>query len=293
MNLTRLRYFVAVAEELHFGRAADRLHMAQPPLSQQIRQLEKEISTELFDRTTRRVELTAAGRTLYPEAVRLLRNADTVERLMAEHSDGETGVLRVGFVDSASYAVMPQFLRAYRERWPRVRFELNTMSSEAQRVALAQGVIDIGIARTRGTEPGLSHTVILEERLHVALSAGHPFADRPSVGLHELAGQSFISFSRSESPALSSELHSMLQQVGVDYAPVIEAEEYTTIVGLVAAGEGIAVVPESVRSFQPERLVYVPISDPAAAVRLMLLTREDEQLQVVRHALELAAERFD
>lgn len=292
MNLTRLRYFVVLADELHFGRAAQRLHMAQPPLSQAIRQLEAEVGSPLFDRTTRRVELTAAGHVLLPEAQRLLTQSEVVDRLMAEHRDGESGQLRVGFVDSSSYAVMPQFLRAYRERWPGVRFELRTMSSEAQRHALADGAIDIGIARTRGTEPGIDHTLILEEKLYVALSSSHRLAARKSTTLSQLAGESFISFSQTESPALTGELRLMLEDAGAAYDPVIEAEEYTTIIGLVAAGEGIAVVPAAVRSFAPPSLVYVPLRDANAVSRLMLLTRKTEQLRVVQQALELAEELF-
>lgn len=292
MNLTRLQYFVVVADELHFGRAAERLHMAQPPLSQQIRQLENDLGTKLFDRTTRSVELTDAGRTLYPQAQQLLAQADGLERLMAEHSAGVSGVLRLGFVDSASYAVMPQFLRAYRERHPAVSFELHTMSSEAQRAALANGTIDVGIARTRGTEPGIAHAVILEESLFVAVSSAHRLSDRKSTSLGQLAGEAFISFSQTESPAFSAELRSMLEAAGCVYQPVIEAEEYTTIVGLVAAGEGIAVVPAAVRSFRPPNLEYVRLRDRHATTRLMLITREGEPLNIVRRALDVAADVF-
>ncbi|MEM7095960.1 MAG: LysR substrate-binding domain-containing protein [Actinomycetota bacterium] len=292
MNLVRLRYFVAVAEELHFGRAADRLHMAQPPLSQQIRQLEQEVGSDLFTRTTRRVELTGAGRTLLPEARRLLAQADSVDRLMTEHREGEAGELRLGFVDSASYQVMPQFLRAHRRRHPNVTFELHSMSSEAQRTALLDGSIDIGIARTRGTEAGLDHRVILEERLFVAVSSDHRLADQSTTSLQQLRGESFVSFSRTQSPALTEELRRLLSDADVDYAPIIEAEEYTTIVGLVAAGEGVAIVPAAVRSFQPPNLAYVRLRDAGTTTRLMLLTRADERLRLVRHAIDLAETVF-
>ncbi len=292
MNLTRLRYFLAVADELHFGRAATKLHMAQPPLSQQIQQLEREVGADLFDRTTRRVNLTTAGRTLQPLAQKLIMQADAVDRLMAQHREGESGELRLGFVDSSSYAVMPKLLRAYRGRWPEVTFALRTMSSEAQRQALDQGVIDVGIARTHGTENGLQHTLILEERLLVAVSTDHRLAKRATTTLRQLEGESFISFSQTKSPALTAELRAMLEAAGVAYDPIIEAEEYTTIVGLVAAGEGIAVVPAAVCSFEPPNLVYVPLRDQVATTRLMLLTRDDETLPVVRQALELAADLF-
>ncbi|MGI9599299.1 MAG: LysR family transcriptional regulator, partial [Acidimicrobiales bacterium] len=147
MNLRRLRYFVAVADELHFGRAAKRLHMAQPPLSQQIRQLEAELGVTLFERSTRRVTLTDAGRLFYPEAQRLLVEADSVERRVAEIRSGDGGTLRLGFVDSASYEVMPRLLRAHRQRWPSVEYELLSMSTDAQHESLVGRRIDLGIGR--------------------------------------------------------------------------------------------------------------------------------------------------
>ena len=292
MNLTRLRYFTMLATELHFGRAAERLHIAQPPLSQQIRLLEKEVGSALFDRTTRRVELTTAGRMLLPRAERLVADAEAAERLMAEYQAGGTGVLRLGFVDSASYEVMPRFLRAYRERWPGVRFELLTMSSDTQSSALAAGELDLGIARARGNEAGMTHTMILEEQLYLAVSASHRLAGRGSTTLSQLEGESFIGFTRTQSPALSAELATLMATNGVDYDPIIEAEEYTTIIGLVAAGEGIAVVPAAVRSFQPADLHYIALRDPDATTRLMLLSRRGEQLKVVHQALDLAADLF-
>lgn len=292
MNLTRLRYFIAVAEELHFGRAAERLHMAQPPLSQQIRLLEKELGSDLFDRTTRRVELTTAGRLLEPEARQLVNQADALDRLMTDYQAGDTGLLRLGFVDSSSYEVMPRFLRAYRENWPGVRFELLTMSSDTQRAALAAGDLDLGIARTRGNESGIAQTVILEERLYLAISTSHRLAPRRSTTLRQLRGESFIGFTRTQSPALSAEVGALLAASDVEYSPIIEAEEYTTIVGLVAAGEGIAIVPSAVRSFQPTNVTYVELRDTDATTRLMLLSRSGEKLKVVRNALELAADLF-
>jgi len=292
MNLTRLRYFTVVADELHFGRAADRLHIAQPPLSQQIRLLEKEIGSQLFERTTRSVELTAAGQLLEPEAKRLVAQADALARLMASYQSGDTGLLRLGFVDSAAYEVMPQFLRAYRERWPGVRFELLTMSSDAQRAALASGDLDLGIARTRGDQPGINQTMILEEPMCLAVSTSHRLASRRSTTLRQLRSEAFIGFTRTQSPALSAELTALLAANGVNYDPVIEAEEYTTIIGLVAAGEGIAIVPSAVRSFQPANLTYVNLRDPEATTRLMLLSRSSEKLKVVHNALELATVLF-
>jgi len=287
VNLRRLGYFVVLAEELHFGRAAATLNMAQPPLSQQIRRLEAELGVALFERTTRRVELTSAGRLLYPQAQHLLAQAHSLERIMDECRTGGRGLLRLGFVDSSSYEVMPRLLREYRQRWPDVTFELHTMSSERQRLALLAGDLDLGIARSVRASPELRSTTMLEEPLFVAIDAGHRLAKAKSV-----AGCAFVGFDRTASPGLHAELEELLRQARVDYNPGIEAEEYTTILGLVAAGEGVAVVPAVVRTFQPPDLVYVPIRDPEATMRLLMLSRSDEELLVVEQALDLAAELF-
>lgn len=292
MNLRRLRYFVTVAEELHFGRAAERLHMAQPPLSQQIRKLEEDLDLSLFDRSTRSVNLTDAGEALLVQAHRLLATSDSVDRFLDDFRAGDAGKLRLGFVDSSAYEVMPRFLREYRKRWPSVEFELRSMSSDQQRAALTNGEIDLGIGRTMGDGSGVEATPIISETLYLAVPSGHRLAEAKSVRLSRLDGQNFIGFDSSVSPTLHAELVGMFAAVGVGYRPIIEATEYTSILGLVAAGEGVAVVPAGVRSFQPAELRYVKISDAAAVVRLMMLRRRGENVRLVERGLVLATELF-
>jgi len=292
VNLQRLRYFVAVAEELHFGRAAERLHMSQPPLSQQIRLLEHELGTALFDRSTRRVSLTDAGTFLYPEAVRLLTAADGVDRLMDQHRHGRAGTLRVGFVDSAAYEVMPRVLSEYRRRWPRVGYELHTMSSDEQVRALRDGRIDLGIGRAAADSRSVEATLVMHEPLLVAVGASHRLAAAPQTSLRDLADESIIGFDRGVSPSLHAVLAGMLGAEGVTYDPIIEATEYATILGFVAAGEGIAIVPASVQTFRPPDLQYVTLRDRSAAVRLLLLTRAGEPPPLVAQALDVVAELY-
>ena len=292
MNLQRLRYFVAVAEELHFGRAAERLHMSQPPLSQQIRLLERELDTTLFDRSTRRVTLTDAGAFLYPEAVRLLSAADGVDRVMDQHRHGRAGTLRVGFVDSAAYEVMPRVLSEYRRRWPRVGYELHTMSSDEQVQALRAGRIDLGIGRAAADARNVEATLVMHEPLLVAVGASHRLAGAPQARLRDLAGESIIGFDRRVSPSLHAVLAGMLGAEGVTYDPIIEATEYATILGFVAAGEGIAIVPASVQTFRPPDLHYVTLRDRSASVRLLLLTRSGEAPPLVAQALDVVAELY-
>ena len=292
MNLQRLRYFVAVAEELHFGRAAERLHMSQPPLSQQIRLLERELDTALFDRSTRRVSLTDAGAFLYPEAVRLLATADGVDHLMDQHRHGQAGTLRVGFVDSAAYEVMPRVLSEYRRRWPRVGYELHTMSSDEQVQALREGRIDLGIGRAAADARNVEAMLVMHEPLLVAVGASHRLAAAPQTSLRNLAGESIIGFDRRVSPSLHAVLAGMLGTEGVPYDPIIEATEYATILGFVAAGEGIAIVPASVQTFRPPDLHYVTLRDRSASVRLLLLTRAGEPPPLVAQALDVVAELY-
>ena len=292
MNLQRLRYFVTVAEELHFGRAAARLHMSQPPLSQQIRLLERELDTPLFDRSTRRVSLTEAGAFLYPEAVRLLAAADGVDRLMDQRRHGQAGTLRVGFVDSAAYEVMPRVLSEYRHRWPRVDYGLHSMSSDEQVEALRAGRIDLGIGRAAADSQHVEATLLIHEPLLVAAGAAHRLAGATETRLRDLGGETIIGFDRGVSPSLHAVLAGMLGAEGVTYDPIIEATEYATIIGFVAAGEGLAIVPAGVQTFQPPGLHYVPLRDASASVPLLLLTRTGEPLPLVSHALEVASELY-
>ena len=266
--------------------------MSQPPLSQQIRLLERELDTALFDRSTRRVSLTDAGAFLYPEAVRLLATADGVERLMDQRRHGQAGTLRVGFVDSAAYEVMPRVLSEYRHRWTRVDYELHTMSSDEQVKALRTGRIDLGIGRAAADPGHVEATLVMNEPLLLATGTAHRLAALPEARLRDLAGEPIIGFDRGVSPSLHAVLAGMLSAESVAYDPIIEATEYTTILGFVAAGEGVALVPAGVQTLRPPGLHYVPVRDASASVPLLLLTRSGEPLPLVSQALEVVAELY-
>jgi len=292
VNLQRVRYFLAVADELHFGRAAARLHMAQPPLSQQIRLLEGEVGVKLFDRTTRRVVLTAAGEAFLPEAQRVVTAADSAERVMAEFRSGEGGLLRLGFVDSAAFEVMPRYLRAYRQRHPQVQHDLQIMSSSSQLDALRSGQIDVGISRTAGSNDDICTTTFRVEDLYFAVGPDNPLQKRKNASIATIDAGSMIGFDRRLSPSLHEQLQALFQRAGKSYEPIIEATEYTTILGLVASGEGTAIIPDGVRTFKPEGVQYVRISDDGAEMSMYLNHRSDESLRVVAQARALITEMF-
>ncbi|MDG2025929.1 MAG: LysR family transcriptional regulator [Acidimicrobiales bacterium] len=292
MHLDRLRYFVTVAEERHFGRAADRLHMSQPPLSQQIKLLEADIGVQLFDRCVRPIALTPAAIAILPDALRLLADSERLDRRMNDIAVGQGGLLRIGFVGSASYETMPAFLRRFQARWTKVDVTLASMTSDQQCDALAGGTIDLGIARTPGHRSGIRASPFLNERLVVGLDADHVLASRDSVSLADIAELALIGVDRNASTSLHVELRAMFDAHGHRYNPALEAADYPTILGLAASGQGLAVVPASVQSFRPPSLCYVPLSDEDATSWLILLSREDETSPLPGRAEEMMLELY-
>lgn len=285
VSLRRLEYFVAVADELHFGRAAALLHVAQPALSQQVRQLEADLDLTLFERTTRRVSLTPDGEAFLTHARGLLVSADGVLRAAAEIRGGARGHLRLAFVDSTAYEFVPRFLHRFRESWPDADVELLTMSSDEQARAIAAGDADLGIGRTVPARPAVDSGLLGLDRLVVAVPVDHAIAGQQSVRLRRLRDDTFVGFARDHSPSLHAEIRAMLAGHEIHYDPAIEATEYTTIVGLVAAGEGIALVPASIRHLQLPNVAYVPAADPGAALRLVRLSRIGEPQAIVANAI--------
>jgi len=274
LELRHLRSFVAVAEELSFRRAAQRLHIAQPPLSQQIKRLESEIGTLLLRRTSRHVELTDAGVVFLEHARRTLRDADLAVESARRTARGELGWLTVGFVDSAAYELLPPVLRAFRARAPGVRLELREIVTEAQLPALADE-LDVGLVREVEDLSGLRRILLLREPLLAALPIGHPLASRPRVQLAQLAAEPFILFPRASVPRVYDHLVALCRSAGFSPRTAQEAFQYPTMLGLVAAGFGIALVPTCVRALRRAGIVYVPVTDAAATSELSLVTAAD------------------
>lgn len=287
LDLRRLHYFTVVAEELHFGRAASRLNMAQPPLSQQIRRLEADLDLSLFNRNTRKVELTDAGRMLLTEAVAVLSRSGDLLNRVEQFRSGGSGVLRIGFVDSASYDVLPRFIRNYQNHHPNVTYELRTLTSDEQRVAILTGEIDLGIGRADFNDPQVTSTTIRREPLLIAVGSEHRLADQKSARLGRLKGEPQIGFDRAASPTLHLALQSLFAAHGLGYNPVLEASEYTTVLSLVASGQGVAIVPASVRTFQPPGLRYLRLADDQAHAEFRLYRRAGGESKLVENAVEL------
>lgn len=277
MELRHLRYFVAVAEELSFTRAADRLHMAQPPLSQQIRQLEDELGAQLFSRTRRRVELTETGQAVLPEARRVLAQAESLVRVARRFVAGEMGNLRVGFSSSAAYGIMPAMLRTFRSRCPAVSLILEERSTEEQIALLAVHQLDLGFVRLPVENPPapLTFNTIVHEPLVLALPHKHRLGRRRTVPMTALAEEPFIVVARQAAPGLYDQIEMLCRRAGFKPRIAQQAMEIQTIVGLVSAELGIAIVPASVRGLQGGRVVYRPLA-PASAFTEMALVYNHE-----------------
>ncbi|WP_299409572.1 LysR family transcriptional regulator [Acaryochloris sp. IP29b_bin.148] len=286
MEIRQLQYFLAVAEELSFGRAAERLLISQPPLSRQIRQLEQELGVELFHRTKRKVELTAAGTAFLPEVRQVLTQAKIAIQVAQRASRGEVGRLVVGFEASSTYDVIPASLKQYRERFPDVDLEVYGMTTEEQFDALLKQRIDIGFMVSPVKDERLSIETILEEPLIVALPEQHPLTAQDQVQIQDLAHEPFITFQRHRGCGLYDRTIVACQQANFSPVVVQEADEMQVILGFVAAGMGIALLSASVQQFQRPKVAYRQLSD-APQVDLSLASRCDNSNAVLQAFIEV------
>ena len=250
MELRQLRYFLAVAEELHFARAAERLPMTQPPLTVAIRRLEAERGAQLVDRTTRRVTLTPAGEAFRERVEAALGAIDEAAGDVAEVAAGRSGRLRVGFVSSASYTVLPEAVRAFRQRRPRIELVLTPLTSGEQLEELLDEGLDLGLVRDPGEVPGLQLELLGTEDLVAVLPETHPLAHSAEVDPAALEGEPMILFPYRLMPGFIARILGLFEPLGMRPHVVQRAIHQETVLGLVAAGLGISVLPESVGRFQ-------------------------------------------
>jgi DNA-binding transcriptional LysR family regulator len=287
MELRHLRYFAAVAEELHFSRAAARLHIAQPPLSQQIRRLERDLGVALFSRTRRRVDLTPAGRALLEEARRILAQADRAARIARRAGAGAIGQLALAFVPSADLDLLPRVLRLWRGRFPDVELDLQVLLPVAQMEALAAGRIQVGLLRLPVVA---DRAVVVEpiqsEPLVAVLPRRHRLARRPRVRLADLAGDTIMMFPRHVAPGYYDVMISAFRDAG--FTPsVFHPGTMQTNLALVSAGLGASLLPSSIRNLRRAGVVYRPLMPPVPRVELAVAYRRDERSAVLPAFLEL------
>ena len=266
VELRLWRQFIAVAEELHFGRAAQRLHMTQPPLTQAIANIERQLGVRLFDRTKRSVQLTATGQALLPEARELLVRAQALPGHARAAAHGELGRLRLAFVSTVGFGLLPKWVRAFRALHPQVEFELIEATGDVQLRSLERGEVDAGfMLHSPGFAPaGLEHLRIVREPLVLALPEQHPLATRRTLSQKAVLETPLVIFPRRIVPSLHDAIFGMYHASGREPRIAQEAIQMQTIVNLVSAGLGLAWVPESVQQFQRPGVTYRQIGGRTA-----------------------------
>lgn len=263
MELRHLRYFVVLAQELHFGRAAKRLAITQPPLSLNIRQLEEDVGARLFDRDHRRVRLTAAGAAFRVEAEALLARAEQARLLAREIGAGAVGRLRIGFVGSVLYRGLPQWLAEFRADHPRIDVALSELNSQDQIDALGRGELDVGFIHTDRLPPGLGSAPVHADTFLACVHEDHRLAARRRIALAEFDGEPFVLFSRTASPDYYARILALCRAAGFTPGVRHEVRHWLSVVSLVGQGIGVSVVPEPLRRAGIAGAVFRPLADAA------------------------------
>jgi DNA-binding transcriptional LysR family regulator len=281
-DIRQLRYFQAVAEELHFGRAAARLAIAQPALSRQIQQLEQELGTPLLRRTQRRVELLPAGALLLERSralqQELARTLSDVRRTGA----GELGRLSLGFIHSSTYGLLPSIIGRFRQQYPGIELQLHELPITAQHAALLRGTIDLGLLRVQAAPADLEVVPVMPDPFVLALPAKHALAHATRLRLKQLAGEPFVMFSKAEAPLFHDRVQALCEQAGFSPLVAQHATQIHTVIGLVGAGLGVAVVPASGRNLRPRQVRFVEIADKAEPVHVALGWRRGQETPAIK-----------
>lgn len=290
-----LRSFVAVAEELHFGRAARRLHLSQPPLTLQIQKLEAELGARLFERTKRSVALTEAGAVLLGRARHLLSEAARAAEEVGRVARGESGALTIGYTATASHLLLPRVVPLFRAAYPRLRLELREMRSSEQPDALRENRIELGIVCAPVVADGLRETPLLRERLVVVLPRTHRLSKRASVNARDLDGQAYVGVRPDIEPAWAEAAGRALRQAGANLHLVQETDTKIALLGMVAAGVGLSVVSESMATLARRGVVFRPLRGLSLSLPLSGLIsgsptpRAAAFMQLARHTFDKPA----
>lgn len=287
MEMRHLRCFVAVAEELHFGRAAERLHLSPPPVTLAIKELEAELGVLLFERTSRRIALTRPGEDALHDARAVLAATDTLSRRARETAQGLVGTLNLGFISLAAYSFLPPALRRFTEDFPRVKVSLQEGTTDQIASDVESGRLDLGFAFVTPDKPALlKHRTVLREPLVVALPANHPQASRKSIELAKLSQEQFLGFERHNGPLMFDAIVATCMRHG--FSPrMFPARQMHTIVSLVAGGIGVALVPASVMALRREGVIYRPMQGEKTIVETCALWRESDESPLLTAFLKL------
>ncbi|MFE0752896.1 LysR family transcriptional regulator [Inquilinus sp. NPDC058860] len=293
MDLRQLRYFVAVARERNFTRAAETLHIAQPPLSRQIRQLEDELGVTLIERGSRPVRLTEGGRLLYEQAVRALDHMEEIQAIMRRLREAEIPRFSIGFVASTLYGKLPEVIRRYRAARPRVELTLLELTTLEQIAALKEGRIDVGFGRIPFDDPLIERVLLRNEKIIVALPETHPLQHHAGpLHLDDLAGQPLIIYPKAPRPSYADQVLALFRDCGLKPMVVHEVRELQTALGLVAAETGICLVSAGVGRLQREGVIYRPLDEAQALTPIIMSHRKDDRSSEIALMLKIIREMY-
>jgi DNA-binding transcriptional LysR family regulator len=293
MELRQLRYFVAVARERNFTRAAELLHIAQPPLSRQIQQLEHEVGVRLFERGSRPVRLTEAGKLFYDQAVLALEHIEQMTGMTRRLVATARTRLGIGFVASTLYGYLPEVIRRYRSARPEVEITLHEMTSLEQIVALKEGRIDVGFGRITHDDPAVDRVLMRNERLVAAVPGTHALAARAGpLRLADLADLPLVIYPKAPRPSYADQVLALFRARDLRPAVVHEVKELQTALGLVAAESGVAVVPASVERLRRDNVLYVSLDEPDAISPIIMSNRRDDPSPEIALILKLIKQMY-
>jgi DNA-binding transcriptional LysR family regulator len=289
MDSRKLRYFLAVAEELHFGRAARRLNISQPPLSMQIRALEDELGTLLFKRDRRNVALTEAGRVLLTEARNVLLQIEHARNAVQRVGRGEVGRLSIGFITPVEYNVLPALLEEFRRSYPGISLTLREAMTDQQLAELESGTLDVGLLTAPVDRPTLWCHLVWRERMIVAIPVAHELARSTApISVRRLASEQFVMFPRSVAPALYDDVTQFCRSGGFSLTIAQEVAQSQTIISLVSAELGLAIVPESMQGLRRAGVTYRSFKEESPSVETVVAYKRDRISPPVENFVNLA-----
>lgn len=286
IELRHLRYFIAVSEELHFGRAALRLNISQPPLSQQIQILEHEIGARLFARTNRSVQLTAAGQQFLQDARLVLQQVDQAADKAARLHRGDEGEIRIGFTSSAPFiTAVSDALFTFRQRFPAVHIQMQEINTRQQLAPLGDGRLDLGVMRNTILPETLDHQLLLREPMYALVHRAHRLAGRERIALSDLAQEPFVFFDPQVGTALYGEILGLLGRYDIQPNIAQEVGEAMTIIGLVSTGLGVSILPASFRRVRLTDVVWIPLVEQDARSEVWLVWSKQREVPAVVAAM--------
>ncbi|BAU67386.1 LysR family transcriptional regulator [Stanieria sp. NIES-3757] len=287
LDLQHLQTFLVVAEEMNFGRAAERLHIAQPPLSRQIQRLEKNLGVELFNRSKPQIQLTSAGKVFVREATKILKQVDLGVQLTQRASRGEIGKLAIAFEGSSLSDLVPRSIQSFRQQFPEVEILIQEMPTKQQIQALLEERIDLGFIVPQQQLDNLMSEIILEESLVVAIAKDHPLASQEKIEIGQLQQESFLVGFNDGSCGLDRTVIQVCQQAGFEPKLMSVTNEMQLILGFISTGMGVALLPNSIRNIQRKGVVYLPLQSSTVTSSLAIAWREDTPCSTLDNFLNI------